>query len=122
MAKDGPVLFAETDELLMLDLVVLNGVVLLSLRRELKLRGLLLRKLHHHKALRDTVQLVFQENHAFKVDLSDENVQKQGWFLSSLQRQDCCRLKPKIKSLTEMDLLLLLRVIFVASRSPATVC
>lgn len=53
----------------MLDLIVLNSVMLLALRRILKLRGLLLRKLYHYEALRDSVQLVLQHYHTFKVDL-----------------------------------------------------
>lgn len=52
----------------MLDLIVLNSVMLLALRRILKLRGLLLRKLYHYEALRDSVQLVLQHYHTFKVD------------------------------------------------------
>ena len=48
LAQDCPVLFAQADELFVLNLIVLNSVVLLSLRSELVLGGLLLRKLHHH--------------------------------------------------------------------------
>lgn len=53
----------------MLYLVVLNRVVLLFLRLVLELRRLILRKLHHHEALCDSVQLILQQYHAFKVDL-----------------------------------------------------
>lgn len=54
----------------MLDLVTLDGVVLLPLGLVLKLGRLLLSKLHHHQALHDSVQLVLQHYHTFEVDLS----------------------------------------------------
>ena len=54
MTQNGPILFAEADELLMLDLEILNGMVLLSLTLKLD-SCLVLSVLHENKALTDPV-------------------------------------------------------------------
>ena len=68
MSEDRPVLFAESDELLVLDLIVLDCVVQLAFRRVL-VRGLLLCILDHKKTLADSNQLVLEHDHTLKVHL-----------------------------------------------------
>ena len=69
MTQNGPILFAEADELLVLNLEVLNGVVLLSLILKLD-SCLVLSVFHENKALTDPVEFIFQHNYTFEVDLN----------------------------------------------------
>ena len=71
LAKDSPVLLAEADELLMLDLVVLDHLVQLSLVIVLVCR-LLGSVLHHQETLADPVELVLEHYDTFEVDLAKQ--------------------------------------------------
>ena len=68
LAEDGPVLFAEADQLLVLHLVLLDGMMQLSITCVL-VGGLFLRELDHDETLSYPVQLVFKHDDALKVHL-----------------------------------------------------
>ena len=68
LTEDGPVLFTQADQLLMLHLVLLDRVVQLSLACVL-VSGLFLREFDHDEALSYSVQLVFKHNDTLKVHL-----------------------------------------------------
>ena len=96
----------------MLDLVVLDGVVLLSLRGELALRRLFLRELHHHQALRYAVQFVLEHDDTLEVHLGAKirKVKLRSCAVAFI-KEDLSRLTGEINlntKLTEMERLSLL--------------